>query len=182
MAKTIILNAAQVTKVVEEIARQIVKQAHSLSDLVLVGIQTRGVSLTNRLVRIIQAKTKLLLPQGSLDITLYRDDIAGGHWLDDNLVSPLVRETNLPQEINNKEIILVDDVLFTGRTVRAALDELVDFGRPKFIRLAVLIDRGNREFPIQADFVGKKIITTYRQVVKVNLKEIDGKDSVVLVS
>lgn len=168
-----ILNAQQLSDTIEEIAGKIIKQDYSLSDVILVGIQTRGVSLASRLVKLIQDNQKVTLSQGSLDITLYRDDAA---------ISPLVRETNLPGSIDNKGIILVDDVLFTGRTVRAALDELVDFGRPKFIRLAVLIDRGNREFPIQADFVGKNISTTYDQVVQVNLKEIDGKDSVLLLS
>ncbi|MEW5758860.1 MAG: bifunctional pyr operon transcriptional regulator/uracil phosphoribosyltransferase PyrR [Candidatus Omnitrophota bacterium] len=164
----------------EAIERSLMRIAHEIlekntsSDLVIIGIQRRGVHLANRLADCIK-NIKGLRPQiGSLDITLYRDDLS--------LVSaqPVVQKTEINFDIFERTVILVDDVLYTGRTIRCALDELIDFGRPKSIQLAVLVDRGHRELPIRADFVGKNIPTSLKENVEVRLAEIDGKDEVVI--
>lgn len=156
------------------LADEIMREFCTVKDLVIVGIQTRGVYLAKRLSLELKKITKKTVPVGILDITLYRDDV--------NSIAnqPIVKETKLPFDITDKNVILVDDVLFTGRTVRAALDELIDFGRPKSIKLVVLVDRGGRELPIQPDFVGKKFEVGKDEIVCVNLKEIDSCDSVVL--
>ena len=138
----------------------------------LVGIRTRGVPLAEYLAKRIEKVQGRAIDLGSLDINLYRDDLS------EVSEQPVVRPTDLPFSITGKGIILVDDVLYTGRTIRAAMDALIDFGRPKFIKLAVMVDRGWREFPIQPDYVGKSIKTTQNQNVKVMLKSIDGEDAV----
>ena len=138
--------------------------------LVLVGIRSRGVPLARRLSNLIGSRTGIDIPVGIVDITLYRDDLT------DIGSQPLVRETQLPFPIDGQRIVLVDDVLFTGRTVRAALDQLIDFGRPERIELMVLVDRGGRELPIRADYVGKEVSTSKRQMVDVLLEEEDGRD------
>ena len=144
------------------------------SGLVLVGIRSRGVPLAERLADFIKQHESTAVPVGVLDITFYRDDLS--------LVSsqPVIHRTEIPLNITNQKVILVDDVLFTGRTVRAALDALMDLGRPASIQLAVLIDRGHRELPIRADFVGKNVPTAKREIVQVKLKETDGEDRVII--
>jgi len=143
-------------------------------DFVLIGLRTRGVTLAQRLQAMIKARTRKEPPLGILDITLYRDDLStlAKH--------PIVRPTTLPFDVDDKKIVLVDDVLYTGRTVRAALDQIVDFGRPALVKLAVLIDRGLREYPIQPDYTGLALETNPRQLVQVRLREIDGDEKVLL--
>lgn len=172
--KKAIMDAKEISWTIKRMAHEIVEKNYGIKDLVIVGIQTRGVHLAKRIAREIETIEKKEVPVGSLDITLYRDDV------DSIAHQPLVKETKIPFDITDKKVVLVDDVLFAGRTVRAALDELIDFGRPKIIRLAVLIDRGLRELPIQPDFVGKIYPTSKKELISVNLKEVDGEDSVVL--
>lgn len=165
----------------DAIRRAIIRMAHEICEksspnqLVVIGIRTRGVTLANRLIKAIEDVEKVKVPVGILDITLYRDDLTmiGS--------KPLVRETLIDFDITEKRVVLVDDVFFTGRTIRAALDALTDFGRPAKIELAVLVDRGHRELPIRADFVGKNIPTSKEQNVRVNLGEIDGSTDAVTV-
>ena len=172
--KKVIMDGKEIFWIIKRMAHEIVEKSYGIKDLVIVGIQTRGVYLAKRIAREKESNEKKKVPVGSLDITLYRDDV------DSIAHQPLVKETRIPFDITGKKVVLVDDVLFAGRTVRAALDELIDFGRPKIIRLAVLIDRGLRELPIQPDFVGKIYPTSQKELVCVNLKEVDGEDSVVL--
>jgi pyrimidine operon attenuation protein/uracil phosphoribosyltransferase len=142
----------------------------------LVGVRSRGVPLARRLARALREATGVEPPVGALDITLYRDDLMR------NAVGPqpLIRRTEIPFSIDDRKILLVDDVLYTGRTIRAALDALIDFGRPKAIQLVVLVDRGHRELPIKADYVGKNVPTSRRESVQVRLEEVDGHDEVVI--
>src|SRR5690554_3188976 len=154
------------------IAHEILEKNKGTEDLLLVGIKTRGVPLARRLAAKIEEIEGVRVPIGSLDITLYRDD------LEIDASTPVVSDTHLPVEVKDKIIVLVDDVLFTGRTVRAALDALIDHGRPRRIQLAVLVDRGHRELPIRADFVGKNVPTSLEEVVQVELVETDGVDRV----
>ncbi|HCS75797.1 MAG TPA: bifunctional pyr operon transcriptional regulator/uracil phosphoribosyltransferase PyrR [Clostridiales bacterium] len=154
------------------IAHEIIEKNTGIDDLAVIGIRRRGVPLAERLAAIIKEIEGVSVPVGILDITLYRDDLTT------LAVQPIVHKTEVPFSINNKKIILVDDVLYTGRTVRAALDALVDLGRPKLTQLAILIDRGHRELPIRADFVGKNIPTSRKELIAVNVEEIDGMDNV----
>ncbi|MDP9483270.1 MAG: bifunctional pyr operon transcriptional regulator/uracil phosphoribosyltransferase PyrR, partial [Chloroflexota bacterium] len=151
---------------------ELVEKQAGTTGLVLVGIQRRGVPLAHRIAAAIAEHEGAVLPVGALDITFYRDDLS--------LVAqqPLVKGTDLPFDLNGATVVLVDDVLYTGRTIRAAMDALVDFGRPQAIRLAVLIDRGHRELPIRADHVGKNVPTSREEIVKVHLAETDGEDGV----
>ncbi len=175
MSPTQIMDKDTVRRAIMRIAHEIVEKNKGTKDLCIIGIRTRGVFLAERINECIKQIEGSLLPMGILDITLYRDDLT--------MISaqPIVHETKMDFEITDKKIILVDDVLFTGRTIRAALDALVDFGRPSIIQLAVLIDRGHRELPIRADFVGKNIPTSLNQNVKVILSESDQKDDQVIV-
>lgn len=169
-----ILNSKQIDSTIEKLANEIVKQ--NIDDIVVVGIQTKGVTVAKRLSRKIEniKRMKEQIPFGILDITLYRDDLqeAGADI-------PTIKDTNIPCDINNKNIILVDDVLYTGRTIRSALDVLKDFGRPQSIKLAVLIDRGYRELPIQPDFVG--LVHHTKKKVCVNLNDERSDDDMVIV-
>jgi pyrimidine operon attenuation protein / uracil phosphoribosyltransferase len=169
-----VLNAPDIKTNLERMARSILRQNKSLDSLGFIGIRTRGLFLASRLCEIIKKSHGKDVPLGEMDITLYRDDL--------NALLPhgKVDHTQIPFDINNKTIILFDDVLHTGRTVRAAVDHLIDLGRPKAIHLAVLIDRGGREFPIAASFVGKKINVSAEGEVRLKLKEVDGKDEVVV--
>jgi len=174
MSQTVLLDAGQVQKAAECLARAI--QAHRLPDapLAIVGIRKRGVPLAERLARTLRAGSDCPIDVGALDITLYRDDLSQiAH-------NPVLKGTEIPFDVTGKEIVLVDDVLFTGRTVRAALDALVDLGRPRHIRLAALVDRGHRELPIQADYVGHTVQTRFEDQVQVLLQETDGRDEVTL--
>jgi pyrimidine operon attenuation protein/uracil phosphoribosyltransferase len=156
-------------------ADEIVELHNGTDDLIIVGIQRRGVQLAARVVDAIREREKVDVPRGALDITLYRDDLqtVGPR--------PVVGPTDLPWNLEGKHVVIIDDVLYTGRTVRAALDELADFGRPARIALAVLVDRGGRELPIHADIVGKKIEVASTDRVDVLVEELDGKDAVVVV-
>jgi pyrimidine operon attenuation protein/uracil phosphoribosyltransferase len=174
----IIMDKKAVELAVKKLARDIVDNNGGTKNLAIVGIQTRGVPLGKRIIvemlKLGSAKGVKDIPFGILDITLYRDDMG-------TMASvPLVKDTDIPFDITDKVVVIVDDVVFTGRSVRAAIDELIDFGRPKRIELAVLIDRGHRELPIEPNFVGKKVVTKKEELVDVELEEIDGKDSVFL--
>lgn len=153
-------------------AVEILELGHGTADLLLIGIQRRGVELADRIAKLISDQEGVDVPRGALDITLYRDD------LETVGPKPVIGETHLPGDLTDKHAVIVDDVLFTGRTVRAALDELADFGRPKRISLCVLVDRGGRELPIQADIVGKTVKTEPGERVEVQVQEIDGRDQV----
>jgi pyrimidine operon attenuation protein / uracil phosphoribosyltransferase len=175
MASVRIMDQEAVRRAVQRMGHEIVEKNKGVACLGIVGIRTRGVTLAHRLAEVIKAIEGVAIPTGTLDITLYRDDLTMVQ------ASPVVRETHIDFDITDMKIFLVDDVFYTGRTVRAALDALVDFGRPATIQLAVLIDRGHRELPIRADFVGKNIPTAKEQDVQVILGESDGRaDEVVL--
>ena len=167
-----LMDAATMDRTLARLAHEILEASRGTEGLVLVGIRTRGAPLATRLAEKIEAIEGVKVPVGILDINLYRDDLA---TIADH---PVLRETDIPFPVDGCKVILVDDVLFTGRTVRAALDGITDIGRPAFIRLAVLVDRGHRELPIRADHVGVEVSTTPRQRVRVELQEIDGDDRV----
>jgi pyrimidine operon attenuation protein/uracil phosphoribosyltransferase len=167
-----IMTSDDVRRAVVRISHEIVEKHAGTAQLVLVGIQRRGVPLAHRLADSIAEHESERLPVGALDITFHRDDLARlGE-------SPVVKGTDLPFEIEGQTVVLVDDVLYTGRTVRAALDALREFGRPRAVRLAVLVDRGHRELPIRADHVGKNVPTSRDEVVRVRVREVDGEDAV----
>jgi len=167
-----IMTADEIRRAIVRVSHEIVERQAGTEGLVLVGIQRRGVPLAARLAAAIEEHEGAGLPVGALDITFYRDDLS--------LVAqqPIVKGTDIPVDLNDRTVILVDDVLYTGRTIRAAMDALVDFGRPRAIRLAVLVDRGHRELPIRADHVGKNVPTSRDELVKVHLGETDGEDAV----
>jgi pyrimidine operon attenuation protein/uracil phosphoribosyltransferase len=172
-----VMDALAIQRALVRIAHEILEHHKGTSDLALVGVRSRGVHLAERIRRAIQAiEGGALVPFGVVDITLYRDD------LDRGLQNPVVQGTDIPFAVDGRRILLVDDVLYTGRTVRAAMDALVDFGRPKSIQLAVLVDRGHRELPIRADYVGKNLPTSRAEQVQVRLAEADGVDEVVIES
>jgi pyrimidine operon attenuation protein / uracil phosphoribosyltransferase len=173
---TALMDAAAIERGLNRIAHEILERHQGLEDLALVGIRTRGVPLAHRLQRIIAGIEHRMVPVGVLDITLYRDDLTTIG------PQPLLKETRIAFPIDERRIVLVDDVLYTGRTIRAALDGLVDFGRPRGIQLAVLVDRGLRELPIHADYVGKTVTTSPAEMVKVMLREVDGRDEVVVLA
>lgn len=173
--KAKILDKDAINRALTRIAHEIVEKNKGTEDLCLVGIRNRGVYLAQRLSVCIKNIDGKEVPTGALDITLYRDDLALASG------QPVVRKTEIDFDINNKNLVLVDDVLYTGRTIRAALDALIDFGRPRSIQLAVLVDRGHRELPVRADYAGKNIPTSKDESVKVRLQEADGVDEVVIV-
>jgi len=170
----VVLDADRITRSLTRIAHEILERNRGVDELAFVGIRTRGVPIARRIARAIHQIAHHEVPTGALDITLYRDDLMR-HAVGPQ---PLVRSTEIAFSIDDKRILLVDDVLYTGRTVRAALDALIDFGRPKAIQLIVLVDRGHRELPIKADYVGKNLPTSPSQSVQVRLMEIDGRDEV----
>ena len=171
----VVMDADRMGRSLARIAHEILERnAATLPELALVGIRTRGVPIARRLAHLIHDLNGHTVPSGALDITLYRDDLMR-HAVGPQ---PVVRKTEIPFSIDDKRILLVDDVLYTGRTIRAALDALIDFGRPKAIQLVVLVDRGHRELPIKADYVGKNLPTGLSQSVQVHLTEIDGRDEV----
>jgi pyrimidine operon attenuation protein/uracil phosphoribosyltransferase len=174
VSDTQILDADDLRRALTRIAHEIVERNGGTDDLVLVGVRSRGVPLARRLAGLIEQHEGVSLPVGSLDITFYRDDLTRlAH-------APIVKRTDAMPEIGGKTVVLIDDVLFTGRTVRAALDALTDHGRPRAVRLAVVIDRGHRELPIRADHVGKNLPTSRDDLVHVRLTETDEADEVVL--
>jgi pyrimidine operon attenuation protein/uracil phosphoribosyltransferase len=172
--KAQILDGREMNRAIVRIAHEVVERNRGIEDVVLVGIQRRGVTLAREVADAIEKNEGQPLPLGTLDITFYRDDLSTLG------PAPRVGKTELPFDINDKIVVLVDDVLYTGRTARAALNELMDFGRARAIQLAVLIDRGHRELPIRADFVGKNVPTSHREVIKVMVEETDGARRVVL--
>jgi len=170
----VVMDADRIRRSLARIAHEIVERNRTLEDVALIGIRARGVPLAERLASELEPITGTRVPVGALDITLYRDDFrrpAVGP-------KPVIRSTDVPFSIDDKVILLVDDVLYTGRTIRAAFDALIDLGRPRAIQLVALIDRGHRELPIRADYVGRNIPTSRRESVQVRLSEIDGRDEV----
>ena len=174
----VVMDADRIARTLTRIAHEIVERNRGVEGLALVGVRTRGVHLARRLARTLREITGQDVPTGALDITLYRDDLMR-HAVGPQ---PLVRKTEIPFSIDDRTILLVDDVLYTGRTTRAALDALIDFGRPLGIQLIVLVDRGHRELPIKADYVGKNLPTSPEESVQVRLQETDNIDEVVLVA
>jgi len=172
--KTTILDEQAMSRALTRIAHEILERNKGGENLVLVGIKTRGVPLAKRLQERIKTIEDIDVPIGELDITLYRDDLQKKSVEGD----PKINETNISEDISNKTVVLIDDVLYTGRTVRAAMDAVMDVGRPNQIQLAILIDRGHRELPIRADYVGKNIPTSNQEVIVVKMAEIDEEDEV----
>jgi pyrimidine operon attenuation protein/uracil phosphoribosyltransferase len=173
-SKKVVMDAEGIDRSLTRIAYEILERNKGSENMVLVGIRTGGVFLAERLRQKIAVIEEVLLPLGILDITLYRDDLQTSHR------KPRLGKTDIPFSLDDKKVVLVDDVLFTGRTIRAAMDALIDFGRPMLIQLAVLIDRGHRELPIRADFVGKNLPSSLWEAVSVNLTEKNGKDEVLI--
>ncbi|KRL83900.1 bifunctional pyr operon transcriptional regulator/uracil phosphoribosyltransferase PyrR [Ligilactobacillus apodemi] len=176
MAKEII-DAITMKRALTRMTYEIIEKNKGVDNIVLVGIKTRGIYLAKRIAARLQQLEDVTIPVGELDISLYRDDV---HHDANEKNEPVVKGSQIAFDINDKHVILVDDVLFTGRTIRAALDALMDQGRPKTINLAILVDRGHRELPIRADFVGKNIPTSLNEEVSVFVEEIDGKDGIEL--
>ncbi len=172
----VVMEADRIGRTLMRIAHEVVERNRGIEELALVGVRTRGVPIAKRIAANLLEIVNHQVPTGSLDITLYRDDLMR-HTVGPQ---PVLRRTEIPFSIDDRRILLVDDVLYTGRTVRAALDALVDFGRPRAIQLVVLVDRGHRELPIKADYVGKNLPTSLRQSVQVRLAEIDGVDEVAI--
>jgi pyrimidine operon attenuation protein/uracil phosphoribosyltransferase len=172
---TLIMDAKTIERALIRIAHEIVEKNKGAENMAVIGIQNRGAYLAERVAKLIEKIEGVEVPVGLMDITLYRDDVQT------KLEQPVVQKTDIMFDVKEKVIVLVDDVLFTGRTVRAALDQIIDFGRPKHIQLAVLVDRGHRELPIRADYVGKNIPTARDDRVKVKIKEVDEEDSVSIV-
>lgn len=168
----VVLDAKTIQRALVRIAHEIVEKNKGAENMAVIGIQNRGAYLAERVAKLIEQIEGVEIPLGLMDITLYRDDVQT------KLDQPVVQKTEIPFDVVDKVIILVDDVLYTGRTVRAALDQIIDFGRPRNIQFAVLVDRGHRELPIRADYVGKNIPTAQDDRVKVKIKEVDGEDSV----
>ncbi|MCK5148749.1 bifunctional pyr operon transcriptional regulator/uracil phosphoribosyltransferase PyrR [bacterium] len=173
--KAEIMDAQAVNRTLLRLTHEVLEKHHGTEDLVIIGIRNRGDSLARRMIKFIKEIEGTDVPLGVLDITLYRDDFQRFSE------TAVVQETIIPFDISNKKVILVDDVLYTGRTIRAALDALIDFGRPAIIQLAVFVDRGHRELPIKADYVGKNIPTADNEQVKVHVKEVDNEDCVLLI-
>ncbi len=170
--KRTVLDAHEISRTIRRMAGQLIERHHQLDNVLLVGIRTRGLPLAERLREEIQQMEGVEVALGALDITLYRDDLST------IAPQPVIKGTHFPVALDNRIVVLTDDVLYTGRTVRAALDELTDYGRPKAVQLAVLIDRGHRELPIQADIIGKTLPTARSEMVEVAFKDIDGEDCV----
>ncbi|MCR8869984.1 bifunctional pyr operon transcriptional regulator/uracil phosphoribosyltransferase PyrR [Peribacillus frigoritolerans] len=174
--KAIVLDEQAISRALTRIAHEIIEKNKGIEDCVLIGIRTRGIFLADRLAKRINQIEGKEIELGELDITLYRDDLSKKS----NDGEPIVKGSDIPANITDKKVILVDDVLFTGRTVRAAMDALVDLGRPSQIQLAVLVDRGHRELPIRADFVGKNVPTSQSEKITVTLTEVDQVDQVTI--
>lgn len=169
-----VMTAEDIRRTLARIAHEIIERNKRLDNLILVGLLTRGVPLAKRLADIIERYEKVRLPVGELDFTRYRDDI------DHTLTKPVVKDTHIPYDITGQSVILVDDVLYTGRSIRAAMDALVDLGRPRSVQFAALVDRGHREMPIRADYVGKNLPSARHEEIQVHLIETDGIDEVAI--
>ena len=172
--KAEIMDEAAMTRAIKRIAHEIIERNKGTENLMLIGIQRRGVPLAQRIGALIMQEEKVELPVGTLDITFYRDDLS---LLDEH---PQVKGTDIPANVNDMNVVMVDDVLYTGRTARSAMDAIMDMGRARTIQLAVLIDRGHRELPIRADYVGKNVPTSRQEMVKVSVREYDGDEAVEL--
>ena len=172
--KASVMDASKIKRVVYRMATEILERNRNLRNLVIVGIRTRGIYIGKRIAKLVKEMEKVEIPVGVMDITLYRDDFS------EIETQHMVQKTEIPFSVAKKDVLLVDDVLFTGRTIRAAMDSLFDIGRPKTIQLLVLVDRGHRELPIRADYVGKSLPTSRRELVQVHLKEIDNRDEVLI--
>lgn len=170
--KNIIMDSEAIRRALVRIAHEIIEKNKGVEDVVIVGIRTRGVPLAQRIAAEINAIENCEMTVGMLDITLYRDDLSTLGY------NPVVHDTDINFDLSGKHVVLVDDVLYTGRTIRAALDAVIDMGRPKTIQLAVLVDRGHKELPIRADYVGKNVPTSQKETIEVVLNEIDGTDEV----
>ena len=174
MPDKVILSSDDVRRALVRIAHEIVERNRGVDGLVLIGILTRGLPLARRIAEEIKAFEQVEIPVGTLEIALYRDDIAQG-------LSHRLKKTDIPSDLNGKRVVLVDDVLYTGRSIRAAMDAIMDFGRPRLVQLAVLVDRGHRELPIRADYVGKNVPTSVDETVRVRLTEVDNAEEVTIV-
>lgn len=172
--KASVMDAGKIKRALQRMATEILERNRNLKNLVVVGIRTRGIYIGKRIAKLIKEMERVDIPVGVMDITLYRDDFA------EIEAQHMVQKTEIPFSVAKKDVLLVDDVLFTGRTIRAAMDNLFDMGRPKTIQLLVLVDRGHRELPIRADYVGKSLPTSRRELVQVHLKEIDSRDDVLI--
>ena len=172
--KTVIMDDDKIRRSLTRIAHEIIEKSKGTEDLVLIGIRSRGVPLAHRLNEIIEQIEGIKVQEGIIDITLYRDDLSS------LAEKPVLNKTEIPFDLTGKNVVLVDDVLYTGRTVRAALDAMADLGRAKIVQLAVLIDRGHKELPIRADYIGKNVPTSKNEVIAVLLKETDGVDEVLI--
>jgi pyrimidine operon attenuation protein / uracil phosphoribosyltransferase len=170
-----LLSAEEISRTLQRMAHEIVEKSGETKDLVLIGVRRRGVPLSQRLARIIKESARVDVPVGTLDITLYRDDLSTISW------QPVVQSTEIEFPVDDRDVVLVDDVLYTGRTIRAAMNGLFDLGRPRRIRLCVLIDRGHRELPVEASFVGRHVQTTDTEIVECRLQEVDNEERVMLV-
>ncbi len=178
--KAHILDEAGLLRVLTRMAHEILERHREDRTVPLVGIRSRGEILAQRLAKLMHQAEGVEVPVGALDITLYRDDVGFGAAQSSAASAPIVRSTEIPFDITGQKVVIVDDVLFTGRTVRAAMDALTDLGRPQAIELAVLVDRGHRELPIRADYVGKNVPTSKREQVRVQLAEVDGTEEVLI--
>ena len=176
MPEKVIMTGDGIRRTLARIAHEVIENTDSCDNLVLVGIHTRGVPLAQRIAAVIADSEKAQIPVGALDIGLHRDDLSSRD------VQPVVRPSDIPESVTGKDVVMVDDVLFTGRSTRAAMDALIDYGRPRRIMLAVLIDRGHRELPIRANFVGKNIPSSKYERIQLRLTETDGKDEVVIMN
>ncbi|MGX7131904.1 MULTISPECIES: bifunctional pyr operon transcriptional regulator/uracil phosphoribosyltransferase PyrR [Enterococcus] len=174
MSRKEVVDAVTMKRALTRITYEIIERNHGIEDLVLVGIKTRGIYLAQRIAERLKQLEEIEVPVGELDITLYRDD----HKITNE--DPEVHSSSIPIALEGKEVIVIDDVLFTGRTIRAALDAIMDFGRPRKISLAVLVDRGHRELPIRADYVGKNIPTSLTEEIIVEMEEVDGQDRILI--
>jgi pyrimidine operon attenuation protein / uracil phosphoribosyltransferase len=176
MSERTLMSAEDIHRALVRVAHEVVERNKGAQDLLLVGMQTRGVPIAKRLAATIKSLENIDVPVGSLDISLYRDDLSSLS------LKPAIHRTDIPVDVTDKQIVLVDDVFYTGRSIRAAMDALIDLGRPQSIQLAVLVDRGHRELPIRADYVGKNIPTAQNEEIRVEIKEVDGEDKVVIVT
>ena len=169
----ILIDKQKMDKMITRLAHEILESTSNYENIVLIGIKTRGEPLANRIKAKMESSEKKQIPVGTIDITFHRDDFSN------KFIMPKLGPSEISFDLTDKEVILIDDVLYTGRTIRAAMDEIFSFGRPKAIKLAVLIDRGHRELPIRPDFVGKNFPTQLKEHIKVRLNEVDGKDEIV---
>ena len=172
--KASVMDATKIRRVLQRMATEILERNRNLKNLVIIGIRTRGVYVGRRIARLIKDMENVDVPVGVMDVTLFRDDFT------ETETPSMIHKTEIPFAVSKKDVILVDDVLMTGRTIRAAMDGLFHLGRPQTIQLMVLIDRGHRELPLRADYIGKSLPTSRREIVQVHLKEIDGRDDVLI--